>query len=256
MLNHSLSRMCPAALLALALAGCASTRQVAHSPPPPGGYRGVLLVLDGAGDFQATTEAFEDAVRAEAAPLWVERVAWSHGYGRILADQIDGGHIRCAGRELAKRVAVYRRQCPGLAVHLVGHSAGTAVVLAATELLPPNSVDHVVLLAPAVSADYDLRPALRCARGGVDVFYSSRDVGYLALGTGLVGTTDRRWAAAAGRVGFRMQWACAGDAIVRARLRQHPWDASVSWTGNEGGHYGSHDVRYLRAYVLPLFAGP
>ncbi len=241
--------------MASGLVGCATTRQVVHSPPP-GGYRGIVLVLDGAGDFQATTGALQDAVRAEGAPLWVESVPWSHGFGRILADEIDQGHIRCAGRELAGRVTAYRRQCPGLPIHLVGHSAGTAVILSAAALLPPNSVDHVVLLAPSVSADYDLRLVLRCARGGVDVFYSQRDIGYLGLWTSVVGTADRRWAAAAGRVGFRPQIASPEDQALLTRLRQHPWDASVAWTGNAGGHYGSHHVCYLRAYVLPLFAGP
>jgi pimeloyl-ACP methyl ester carboxylesterase len=215
-----------------------------------------MLVLDGAGDFEATTTAFQEAVRADGAPLWIDAVHWSHGYGRILADQIDQDHICCAGQALAARITAYHQKYPRLPIHLVGHSAGSAVVLAAAAVLPPNSVDHIVLLAPSVSADYDVRPALRCACGGVDVFYSQRDVAYLGLGTGIFGTTDRRWTPAAGRVGFRVAATSAEDAALLARLRQHPWNASVVWTGNEGGHYGSHHVCYLRAYVLPLFAGP
>ena len=40
--------------------------------------------------------------------------------------------------------------------------------------------------------------------------------------------------------------------VLAARLRQHPWDAAVAWTGNEGGHNGSLSAVYLKAYVLPL----
>jgi hypothetical protein len=38
-----------------------------------------------------------------------------------------------------------------------------------------------------------------------------------------------------------------------SRLHQHPWDQQVAWTGNLGGHRGSLNPTYLRAYVLPLF---
>src|SRR5947207_2649584 len=79
---------------------------------------------------------------------------------------------------------------------------------AAAEFLPPDSVERVVLLAPSVSAEYDLGPALACAREGIDVFHSGRDRAYLGLGVRLLGTADRHWSDAAGRVGFRVPAAC------------------------------------------------
>jgi hypothetical protein len=103
-----------------------------------------------------------------------------------------------------------------------------------------------------VSAGYDLRPALRCCRGSVEVFYSQRDRWQLGLGTGLIGTTDRRRDDAAGRVGFRVCPPCPADAPLYSRLRQHPWDPAVAWTGNLGGHSDPYQPQYLRAYVLPL----
>ena len=42
------------------------------------------------------------------------------------------------------------------------------------------------------------------------------------------------------------------DPLLTSRLRQHPWDPSVSWTGNAGDHDGALRSKYLRAYVLPL----
>jgi pimeloyl-ACP methyl ester carboxylesterase len=87
-------------------------------------------------------------------------------------------------------------------VYLVGHSAGCAVALAAGDVLPPDSLRRIVLLAPSISADYDVRPALRSARDGIDVFFSSRDVFYLGFGAAITGTADRRWSSpAAGRTG-------------------------------------------------------
>ena len=71
-------------------------------------------------------------------------------------------------------MTAYRQAYPGRKVYLVGHSAGCAVVLAAAERLPTDSVDRLILLAPSVCVTYDLRPALRTVRCGIDVFYSDR----------------------------------------------------------------------------------
>jgi hypothetical protein len=113
-----------------------------------------------------------------------------------------------------------------------------------------------VLLAPSVSCDYDLRPALRAARLGVDAFTSRRDVVQLGLGTGAVGTADRRWVPAAGRVGFRPAVYDPGDDALYAKYREHPWDPAVSWTGHRGGHFGTGWPEFARAYVLPLLSRP
>src|SRR5205807_2637254 len=144
-----------------------------------------------------------------------------------------------------------------------------AVVLAAAEALPPDSVDRIVLLAPAVSSAYDLRPALACARGGVDVFYSARDWAFLGLGVELLGTADGCPGDAAGRVGFCPAAAgrpgaaaggagcCAAaagpaDAALDARLRPPPWDPGRAWTGSRGGHSGCYQPVFPRPNVLPL----
>jgi pimeloyl-ACP methyl ester carboxylesterase len=212
-------------------------------------------VADGAGNTAGLSTALRDAVAAEQLPLCVETFEWSYGPYRYLADEMDGGHAREAGCRLAARVAAYRQAYPGGKVCLVGHSAGSLVVLAAAENLPPAAVERIVLLAPAVSSGYDLRPALCTARQGIDVFYSERDWAVLGLGVGIIGTTDRRWSAAAGRVGFKPVLTAPGDAALYTRLRQHPWDPCVAWTGNTGGHYGTYmEPSYLHAYVLPLLA--
>ncbi|HEY7327317.1 MAG TPA: alpha/beta hydrolase [Gemmataceae bacterium] len=260
--------VCLGVLLA---AGCLSTRQ----PVPPCGCTSpnadVVFVADGSGDYRTTSRVLCETVNACNVPLRVETFVWSHGYSRMLIDHVDHcNHIE-EGRRLATYVAtasiptqcVAARGCapPAQAggtcenprgVYLVGHSSGCAVVLAAAEASPPGSIERIVLLAPAVAHDYDLRPALRASRQGIDAFISRRDIGALALGTGIAGTADRRLAAASGRVGFTPILCCPGDEQLYTKLRVHPWDPSVEWTGNRGNHYGTLEPDFMRAYILPL----
>lgn len=236
-------------------AGCAAPRAELCPPPPPPkpGARGVIFSIDGAGDYHASSEALRHAVDEAGLPLDVETISWSHGRGRVLADQVDYDHAWAEGRRLADRVCAYRQRCSNGAVFLIAHSAGSAVALAAAENLPPDGIDRIVLLAPSVSSGYDLRRALQTTRHGIDVFPSERDVWALGAGIALAGTADREPGPAAGRVGFAPTIVTAQDAALYARLRQHPWDPCLTWTGNEGGHYGAYQGRYLRAYVMPLF---
>ena len=142
-------------------------------------------------------------------------------------------------------------------VYVLAYSAGTHVALEATRCLEPNSLERMVLLAPAVSATYDLRPALSAARQGVDVFTSQRDRLSLGAGTWIVGTADgKRGVPPAGRVGFDMPPLAGADLCLANRLRQHPWEPSVAWSGNRGNHSGSLRPAYFRAYVLPLLTAP
>jgi pimeloyl-ACP methyl ester carboxylesterase len=233
--------------------GCTGIRQEVRSlEPPTGNERGVVFSVDGAGDFLTTSASLRQVVEASGLPLRLEVFEWSHGWGRVIADQTDYCYAREAGRRLAERVIAMRQACPHAAVYVVAHSAGCTVSLAAVEMLPPGTVDRLILLAPSLSADYDLRPALRGVRCSVEGFSSCRDWFYLGLGTTLVGTADRRWSAASGRVGFRPAPQTPEDLALYAKLRQHSWDACQAWTGNQGGHYGCYQPAFLRAYVLPL----
>jgi pimeloyl-ACP methyl ester carboxylesterase len=211
----------------------------------------VVFVANGAGDGRTFSTNLQEVVENTSAPLQVEMVEWSRGYGRFLADQLDRENHLEQGRRLAARVQAYHCAYPQRRIYLAGHSAGCAVVLVAAEMLPENSVDRIVLLSPSVSATYDLRPALHTARCGIDNFYSGRDGLILGLGMAIVGTTDGR-RDAAGRYGFVPVGTSFADAAAYTKLRQHPWDRVVQWAGNTGGHMGDIQAEYLRAYVVPL----
>jgi hypothetical protein len=210
---------------------------------------GVVYVIDGAGGYQTAPRSVAAAVADAHLPLEVRSFHWTHDRGLGLADEVDVAHSRDQGRRLAEEVVRFHAAHPGVPVYLVAYSAGCAVALSAAESAPPDGLERVILLAPSVSDGYDLRAALAGSRSGIDVFVSARDRFWLGVGTGVVGTSDGRRQAAAGRVGFEPPV----DPLV-GRLRQHPWDPAVVWTGNTGGHTGTLQATYLRAYVLPLLS--
>ncbi len=86
----------------------------------------------------------------------------------------------------------------------------------------------------------------------MDVFTSERDWFYLGLGVGLFGTTDGKRDVAAGRAGFVIPDSTVPGAELYNRLRQHPWDESVCWTGHDGGHTGTYKQVFLRTQIVPL----
>jgi pimeloyl-ACP methyl ester carboxylesterase len=215
---------------------------------------GIVFVANGSGDIRILSTNLRRVVAETSAPLQVETFVWSHGHGRSLADHRDHANHCVQGCRLAAQVAACRQQCANRPIYLIGHSAGCAVVLAAAEMLPPNSVDRIIQLAPSVSVNYDLRPALCTARCGIDVFCSHRDRLVLGLAVKIVGTADQCGRTAAGQHGFRPVITCPADAALYGKLRQYPWGPEVAWTGNRGGHNGSSQARFLRNYVLPLLS--
>jgi pimeloyl-ACP methyl ester carboxylesterase len=215
-----------------------------------------VFVANGAGDYRTVSENLGEAVAQAHAPLQIETVAWSRGYGRSIADQVDHENHLLQARRLAAQVLAYRQTYPDRRIYFVGHSAGCAVLLAAAEALPPDGVDRIILLAPSVCPSYDLRPALRTARKGIDVFHSGNDRLILGLGMRIFGSAEGQCRAAAGQGGFTPVIACPADSALYGKLYQHPWNSVVEWSGHTGGHFGSTGTVFLRAYVVPLMVPP
>ncbi len=236
--------------------GCAAPQRVVCAHQPVANPAGVVFVADGAGDFRAASHALRQAAADERREVDVETFVWSHGPYRIVADQMDRAHSRAEGQRLAQVVLAQRAAFPDTPIYFVGHSAGCFVVLAAAEALPAGSVDRIVLLAPSAPVDYDLRPVLRCARDGVDVFCSKVDFWYLRVWVPFMTALQGKWCGAAGYCGFELHAEKADDARCYAKLRHHPWQPYLAWTGNDGGHYGCYQQTFLKLFVLPLFEKP
>jgi hypothetical protein len=249
-ITSSVSPKSPAADLELCLV---SHKLETKAETASGPGQGIVIVLDGAGGFEAASRTIGKTASECKIPLEIHCFHWTHGFCRVFSDQIHAAHVRRQGKKLAELLLICRRQAPDRPIYLLGHSAGCGVALTAVETLPPNTLERMVLLAPAVSCKHDLRAALRSSCQGVDVFISSHDWACLGLGTTLMGTTDRCWlSAAAGRVGFQPIVTCPEYEALYAKLRQYPWDSSLMWTGHKGGHYGSYQPGFLRAFVFPL----
>ena len=219
----------------------------AQAPDPAG----VVFAINGSGNLQFTSTALEKAVADACLPMTVVTVDWSQG--SVVADHTDWQHAQEQGCRLAVQITAYHQAHPSQAIYLVAHSAGSGVALTAAAAVPPGSVNRIILLAPSVSTDYDLRPALRGTRDGMDVFYSRRDVFSLGFGVSFVGTSDGgQGCQAAGRVGFQIQSETAEDDVLFAKLRQHPWDRCQARAGNPGFHSGARRPRFLQGFILPL----
>ncbi len=241
----------PAGLLLIGLWTIVVGTAPAQTPDPscPPNPLGVVFVANGSGDSRSVTDNLWVALSWTGVPLQVQTIPWCVA-GTVAGDHMDAKAQLCGAARLAREVAAYRAACPDKKIYLMGHSAGTHVVLAAAALLPPGAVDRIVVLAPSVSCCYDLRPALCCAREGIDCYYSYFDM-EVAIGVEILKTADRKKAAGAGENGFACLAPCHPDAYLYSKLHQFGWTPLVRWTGHRGGHYGATEPGFLSAYVLP-----
>jgi hypothetical protein len=139
------------------------------------------------------------------------------------------GQDRAASR-IAERVQCLHGECPHSRFVLVGFGAGSRVVVAAAEQLPPGSLDRIVLLGSSLSFRYDLQPALLATCGGIDSFFSKED-GALQEWEMDGGTVDGQRGPTGGRIGFRNPYA---PDCGYPNVRQYRWKAEY---GGTGGHY-------------------
>ena len=164
---------------------------------------GVVFVVGGIGGMDPVNLWVPLTLPRAGVPHELRNFPWTHGKGRLLRDLQDVRHILAKGAELADAVRAVKEADPDRPVYLLGHSAGAAVSLAAAEQLPPGTLERVILLAAAVSPEYDLRPALRATRNEIVCFNSTCDILFLSWGTSQFGTADRFYGPAAGLGGFR-----------------------------------------------------
>jgi pimeloyl-ACP methyl ester carboxylesterase len=236
----------------LALSGCLSLRSRQPTSVSAAPANGAVFVADGAGNFQAVSRTLRELLEHERVNYHVVTFEWSHGYGRIIADQLGFNYALAQGKRLALEIEAYAKAHPHMPIYLVGHSAGSTVALSALEHLPPGVVERAFLLSPAVSNRYDIRPAVKNVNRGMHVFYSRHDYWYLGIATHVLGTADRKYVhPASGRVGFRVAVE-GGDFALQAKLFQRPWQRVDIPTGNLGGHYGNYQPGFLKRHLLPL----
>jgi hypothetical protein len=157
-------------------------------------------------------------------------------------------------RQIAAQILEYQDEYPNRPVTLIGHSGGAAMAVLTLEALPADrNVQQVVLLAAAISADYDLTRALAHSEKGILNFHSWGDVPHLVLGTLALGTIDRQHTVSAGARGFRLPRDLDGDSreLYATRLHQVPYRLAMLKSLNAGGHTGPTNHKFVAEWVAP-----
>jgi pimeloyl-ACP methyl ester carboxylesterase len=218
---------------------------------------GLVLVADGVGGLDLCGEVLRRESARAGSPHEVRIFSWGHGFGRWHADLTRSDNRDAKAAAVASQVNAFRAQKPHAPIYLVGKSGGSGVIVKALEALPQGAVEAAVLLAPALSPQYDLSQALQAVRREMVVFWSPFDVIVLGMGTRIFGTIDRVNTVSAGLVGFKPPGAKgAGPPLPYTKLRQVRWHPKMAPTMYWGGHVGPDSPWFLRKYVLPLLRAP
>jgi hypothetical protein len=229
-----------------------SSDQFADRRQVPGG---LLIVVGGVGGLDWCGLAVRHVVKVARMPYSVQQFPWGHGFFRWYADLTNVTNRDARAGLLADIIRRFKTDHPRSPIFMVAKSGGAGVGVKALELLDPETVERVVLLAPALSPRYDLAVALTAVRREMVVFWSPLDVIILGFGTRLFGTTDRVRTASAGLVGFQISAALANDENRNReyrKLRQIRWHPRMATTGYFGGHLGPDCPFFIRKYVVPL----
>jgi hypothetical protein len=218
----------------------------------PNSKRGVVLVVCGIGGIDFVALSSQWALPRAGVRHEIREFPWSHGKGRLLRDLQDTQHCLRKANELAAEVRKIKAQDPERPVYLVGKSGGTGLVLAAAEQLPPETLERIILLSPALSPNYDLRPALRATKHEIVSFYSPYDQLVLNWGTSQFGTIDRFYGASAGLHGFVIPNDQGGeDRALYDRLVQVKWNPAMILEGHLGSHLGTSMPAFVAKEVAP-----
>ena len=225
--------------------------------------RGYVYYLDGAGGGSALSNwssGIREGLHSAGYPGWGEMYSWETGLGLAMDQVASNQYKRAKATELAHQIMGFRQEHPETPITLIGFSAGTVLAVYTLEALPSRPlVENVVLLSGALSADYDLTPALARVRQHVYVFTSDRDA-ILTVLLPIGGPADRG-ADTNNVIGV-------SGAIMPARPsleteRQYTkvievrWNPSFRSLANHGGHTDAVNGAFVRVFVAPLvFVAP
>jgi Serine aminopeptidase, S33 len=218
----------------------------------PDAKPGIVIVVCGIGGIDFVAVSSQWALPRAGVRHEIREFSWTHGKGRLLRDLQDTQHCLHKADELAAEVRKIKAHDPDRPVFLVGKSGGTGLVLAAAEQLPPETLERVILLSPALAPTYDLRPALRATRHEIVSFYSPYDQLVLNWGTSQFGTIDRYYGASAGLHGFVVPKDLdPQDRALYERLVQVKWNPAMILEGHLGIHIGTSMPAFVAKEVAP-----
>jgi pimeloyl-ACP methyl ester carboxylesterase len=229
-----------------------AAQQGTAAPEPVKPSSGVVFVVGGITGLDPLYMMAKLTLPKQGVPHELREFDWTHGKMRPLRDLQDTRYFEAKAGDLAALIRDQLHREPDRPIYLIGHSAGAAMVLSAAAMLPPASVERIILLSPAVSPEYDLCPALLATRAEIVSFNSPYDRFVLDLGTSIFGTVDRRYEAAAGVDGFEIPANLSEtDREMYQRLVQVAWRPEKLLELQGGLHNSSVMPIFLAKQVKP-----
>jgi pimeloyl-ACP methyl ester carboxylesterase len=213
-----------------------------------------LLHLPGMGGFMTIDRLLTSGLLQGGIEADLQIYDWT-GADRGLASLTNVKRHEEQSRVVADLILQRLRQQPDAHVIITAHSAGTGIAVWALEKLPEDvMIDELVLIASALSPDYDLSRALRHVRHHAYAFNSELDVIVLGAGCRTMGTVDRVKTDAAGRVGFRVPEHPAVEGQY-AKFVQYPYDPDWMRFRNNGEHIGPMMRPFAREVIASVIQG-
>jgi pimeloyl-ACP methyl ester carboxylesterase len=230
-------------VIALLLAGCASP---VISPKA----NNIVLVVPGIGGDDSNYRGVCTALSESGNHDRLQVFDWGPGWALCFVSLSSSDLHHHTEARLADFVAQWRAQHPQARITLIGHSAGAGVILGMLPRLSDNTgeIGPIILLAPALSPDYDLKPALQHANI-IHVFFSEHDDLWQGIGPVLFGGYDSVHRNGAGRRGFTLTNLTPEE---KQKVIQHPFDPNWEPLGEHGGHFDWMKPDFVRKVLQPL----
>ena len=247
-----INRVLPAAicLLASMQIGCMGGE-------PDYNSHGVVFYCDGAGGGGITNwgPGVRKGLKDAGFTGTFDEYRWETGLG-VVADQKESvADKRAEAVKLAKKIVGYKSEFPNSPVHIMGLSAGTAVVAFTLEELPESAaVDTAVMLSGSLSSTYDLTKALRRVTGDMYVTTSPHDA-ILKSAVLLLGSADRRNVGddVCGVHGFHVPPGASPEARrLYSKIVMIEWNPSFLKYGDAGGHTDTTNPGFVQHVIAPL----
>ncbi|HVT89213.1 MAG TPA: hypothetical protein VHD56_10205 [Tepidisphaeraceae bacterium] len=208
-----------------------------------------LLHLPGIGGHMRIDDLLTTGLMRGAIDAQIEIYDWTKGNPGMPA-LTNYERNRLEAKNVTDLLVKVHRADPSRRIMITCHSGGGGIAIWALEQLPDDvQIDTLLMVASALSPEYDLSNALRHVRGHAYAFNSVYDP-ILSFGTRNFGTMDRVMGESAGFSGFIMP--AGADKKQYAKLVQVPYDASWMRLGNAGDHIGAMNVLFARTIIAPL----
>lgn len=221
--------------------------------------QGLVFVLPGIDGESFINHSIARGLADGGVAAAIEIFDWTTGVILLFPYHLRGLRRNIARAEfLAQRIIEYQAAYPGRPVHLIGHSAGAALVVFALERLPEGkNVVGAILLQAALSPGCDLSRALTRTQRGIWNFRSLADVFFVGIGTCVAGTADGRHGPSAGMIGFRppANLDAAGRQLYAERLYDVPYRPSMVADFSFGGHMGCTNRVFVAKHLAPIVKG-